>query len=88
MARGTLIAIVLSLALASAAQAEDVGDGAPLDATQPHYSSDVTWVRPTLIGIGSLFAAALVIGGFVRLKRRDVVPTATSHEEDPSADRH
>ncbi len=89
MARPALIAIVLATTwMATLARGQDAGDSAPSDVTQPHYSSDERWVRPALIGIGTLFAAALGIGGFVWLRLRDVVPPAASHEEDPSADRH
>ncbi len=89
MARVAPIALALSLALsAGIVHADDPVDNGPIDITQPRYTTDDRWVRPMLIGIGSLFAAALVVGGLVWAKRRDLVPTAASHEEDPSADRH
>ena len=71
------------------ARGQDVPDAGATDEPHPVYSADERWVRPTLIGVGGLFAAAAGVGLVVqRLRMRDVVPTAASHEEDPGADRH
>ena len=45
-------------------------------------------VKLALIGAGGIFVAAAVVGPLVLARHPEVVPDATSHEEDPSADQH
>jgi hypothetical protein len=53
----------------------------------PLLSQDVAWVRPVLIGIGVLFAAALLLGPIYRLNLPADL-TTHSHDEPPGASHH
>ena len=85
MAATLLTAAVLSWSSAVAAAADD---GPDPDPPHPVLAADPTWVRPALVAVAGLFAAAAVVGPIVWLRARDLVPAAATHEEDPAADRH
>jgi hypothetical protein len=53
----------------------------------PLLSQDVGWVRPVLIGVGVLFAAALLLGPIYRLNLPADL-TTHSHDEPPGASHH
>lgn len=84
--------LLLAVLTAAPALADDIDitpPGAPAapDETHPIYSSDARWMGSVLIATGGLFLAAVLIGRFVRSESPQIVPPATSHEEDPAADR-
>ena len=79
--------LILSL-LVGPARGQDGPDASAPDETHPVYAADAGWTRDLLIGIAGLFAAAATIGPLVWWRSRDLVPSAATHEEDPSADRH
>jgi hypothetical protein len=75
--------LILLLSTAPLARADE-----PADDTHPVLSADAGWVHPMVLTIGGLFAAALVVGPIILARNPRIVADATSHEEDPSADRH
>jgi hypothetical protein len=75
--------MILLLGIPAFARADE-----PADDTHPVLSADAGWVHPLVLAMGGLFAAALVVGPIVLAKNPRIVADATSHEEDPSADRH
>jgi hypothetical protein len=83
------IAGLMVALMARTAPAQDAPDAGDADEPHPVYSTDERWVRPMLIGVGGLFVAAAGVGVVVqRMRVRNLVPSAASHEEDPGADRH
>ena len=83
------IALVLPLvAHAAPRAAAPVPTVRPEDApAAPLLSQDVGWVRPVLIGVGVLFAAALLLGPIYRLNLPAEL-TTHSHDEPPGASHH
>jgi hypothetical protein len=87
--RLTLLLALLTAAPALADDTDITPPGAPAapDETHPTYSSDGRWIGSLLIATGGLFLAAVLIGRFIRTESPQTVPPASSHEEDPAADR-
>jgi hypothetical protein len=54
----------------------------------PVLSEEARWPPGVLIGVASLFAAALLIGPFYRQSRPAELPPTHSHDEPPGSSHH
>ena len=80
--------VTMAVLSCSAASALAADDGPDPDPPHPVLPADPAWVRPAMVAVAGLFAAAAVVGPVVWLRARNLVPAAATHEEDPAADRH
>jgi len=78
--------LVLLLLLATAAHAADArkGPGDPR-VTGPVLSADDRWANRLLVGIGVMFAAAVLIGPAYRAHLPEEIPLTHSHDEPPGS---
>jgi len=56
--------------------------------TAPVISDDAGWTSGVLIGVTTLFAAALLIGPVYRLSLPGELPVIHAHDEPPGASHH